>query len=119
MEPHVPASSCRLKVAIVAPSLRILGGQSIQADRLLAAWRDDPEVEAWLVPVNPLPPPALQRLVQVKYLRTLVTEALYVPLLIRELARAGVIFLFSARSRSSNRGGSRARQAGHSELSQR
>jgi glycosyltransferase involved in cell wall biosynthesis len=76
--------------------LRILGGQSIQADRLLAAWRDDPEVEAWLVPVNPLPPPALQRLVQVKYLRTLVTEALYVPLLIRELARAEVVHVFSA-----------------------
>ena len=52
------AMSDRLKVAFVAPSLRILGGQAVQADRLLSAWRDDPDVDAWLVPVNPEPPRA-------------------------------------------------------------
>ena len=31
----------RLRVAFVAPSLAILGGQAVQADRLLHAWRDD------------------------------------------------------------------------------
>ena len=37
-----------LRVAFVAPSLGILGGQAVQADRLLQAWKDDPDVAAWL-----------------------------------------------------------------------
>src|SRR5438093_10041919 len=86
----------RLKVAVVAPSLRILGGQSVQADRLLRAWRDDPDVDAWLVPVNPLPPRPFRFALNVKYLRTIVTELTYVPLLARELARADVVHVFSA-----------------------
>ena len=48
-----------LRVALVAPSIGILGGQAVQADRLLRAWQDDPDVEAWLVPINPVPPGAL------------------------------------------------------------
>jgi len=85
-----------MKVALVAPSLRILGGQAVQADRLLSAWHEDPDVSAWLVPVNPLPPRPLRFLLRVKYLRTLVTEATYLPLLFRELRRADVVHVFSA-----------------------
>src|SRR5919109_1148395 len=58
----------RLKVAVVAPSLRILGGQAVQADRLLRAWDNDPDVDAWLVPVNPLPPRFLRFALGIKYL---------------------------------------------------
>jgi glycosyltransferase involved in cell wall biosynthesis len=86
----------KLRVAIVAPSLRILGGQAVQADRLLRSWHDDPDVEAWLVPHNPLPPRFLRRALDVKYLRTIVTEGTYGPLLVRELARADVVHVFSA-----------------------
>jgi glycosyltransferase involved in cell wall biosynthesis len=86
----------RLRVAFVAPSLRILGGQAVQAERLLQAWRGDPDVEAWLVPVNPLPPAAFQFTLRVKYLRTAATEMIYVPLLVRQLARADVVHIFSA-----------------------
>jgi len=86
----------RLRIAFVAPSLRILGGQAVQADRLLAAWRDDPDIEAWLVPVNPLPPRPLRGALRVKYLRTIVNEATYLPLLVRELAQADVVHVFSA-----------------------
>ena len=92
---HVAISS-RIKVAIVAPSLRILGGQAVQADRLLQAWRNDPDVDAWLVPVNPIPPAPLRPLLRVKYLRTLITELTYIPLLFTELARAHVVHVFSA-----------------------
>ena len=45
-----------LRVAIVAASLRILGGQAVQAQRLLDAWQGDQSVKAWLVPINPVPP---------------------------------------------------------------
>src|SRR3954463_14942439 len=86
----------KLKVAIVAPSLRILGGQAVQADRLLTAWRSDPDVDAWLVPVNPIPAGPLRFATRIKYVRTLVTELIYFPLLIRELSRADVVHVFSA-----------------------
>jgi glycosyltransferase involved in cell wall biosynthesis len=86
----------RLKVAFVAPSLDILGGQAVQADRLLGAWKDDPDVHAWLVPVNPLPPRGLRWALQVKFARTVVTELTYVPRLVRELSRADVVHVFSA-----------------------
>ena len=88
--------SARLRVAFVAPSLGILGGQAVQADRLLHAWQGDPDVEAWLVPVNPLPPGPLRLATRVKYLRTLATELTYLPLLIHELSRADVAHVFSA-----------------------
>jgi len=86
----------RLRVAFVAPSLGILGGQAVQADRLLAAWRGDADVDAWLIPVNPRPPAPVQFATRVKYLRTVVTEATYVPLLMRELRRADVAHVFAA-----------------------
>ena len=86
----------RIKVAFVAPSLRILGGQAVQADRLLSAWKNDPDIDAWLVPVNPLPPRPLRFAQDVKYLRTVVNELVYLPLLVRELARADVVHVFSA-----------------------
>lgn len=85
-----------VRVAIVAPSLAILGGQSVQAGQLLQAWATDPEVTAWLVPTNPAPPRALRRLARVKYLRTLITQTGYWPLLWRELRGADVAHVFSA-----------------------
>jgi L-malate glycosyltransferase len=89
-------SVARLRVAIVAPSLGILGGQAVQADRLLREWQNDPDVDAWLVPVNPVPPRPLRWTTRVKYVRTLVTELVYGPLLVRELSRADVVHVFSA-----------------------
>src|SRR3954463_187799 len=86
----------RVRVAIVAPSLQILGGQAVQADRLIKSWRDDPDVDAWLVPVNPTPPAGLRWVTRIKYLRTVVTQLTYWPLLVRDLARADVVHVFSA-----------------------
>ena len=85
-----------IRVAIVAASLRILGGQAVQAQRLLDKWRDDPDVEAWLVPINPVPPPPFRALLAVKFLRTIVTQMFYWPRLVREIRRADVVHVFSA-----------------------
>ena len=85
-----------LNVAIVAPSLRILGGQAVQADRLLRAWTGDPDVRAWLVPVNPIPAGPFRHLLRLKYVRTLATQLTYWPLLVRELRHADVVHVFSA-----------------------
>ena len=86
----------RLKVAIVAPSMDILGGQAVQAQRLLSAWSNDSEVEATLVPINPRPPGVLGHLTRVKFLRTVATQATYWPLLLRHLRKADVVHVFSA-----------------------
>ena len=86
----------RIRVAIVAASLRILGGQAVQAQRLLDGWRADPDVHAWLVPINPVPAPPFDRLLKVRYVRTLVTQLWYWPLLLRELRKADVVHVFSA-----------------------
>ena len=88
--------SRHLRIALVAPSMDILGGQAVQADRLLRAWRGDPDVLAWLVPINPMPPGILRRAVTIKYLRTVATQVFYWPLLLRELRRADVVHVFSA-----------------------
>jgi L-malate glycosyltransferase len=85
-----------LRVALIAPSLRGFGGQAVQADRLLRAWRDDGDVEAWLVPINPMPPGPAAYLTRIKYARTIVTQLVYWPLLLRELRRADVVHVFSA-----------------------
>src|SRR6266576_1993372 len=86
----------RIRVAIVAPSMKILGGQAVQADRLIRAWSDDPEIAAWLVPVNPTPPGPLGHAIDVKYVRTVATQLVYWPSLFRQLWRADVVHVFSA-----------------------
>lgn len=91
-----PTSPRRLRVAIVVASLRILGGQAVQASRLLNGWENDADVDAWIVPINPTPPKPFDRLLQIKYVRTIVTQLCYWPLLIRELRRADVVHVFSA-----------------------
>ena len=90
------ASSKRLNIAIVAPSMGILGGQAVQAGRLIAAWNGDTDVHAWLVPINPEPPGPFRFAARVKYLRTVVTQLMYWPLLLRELRRADIVHVFSA-----------------------
>jgi hypothetical protein len=93
MQDTLPAP---LRIAIVVASLRIVGGQSVQAQRLVAGWRGSSSVDAWIVPINPVPPPPFDRLLRVKYLRTVITQLWYWPLLLRELRRADVVHAFSA-----------------------
>src|ERR1043166_3777189 len=86
----------RLRIAIVVASLRILGGQAVQAQRLIDRWQGDPSVDAWVVPIDPIPPAPFDRLLRIKYVRTLVTQVFYWPLLFRELRKADVVHAFSA-----------------------
>jgi glycosyltransferase involved in cell wall biosynthesis len=86
----------KLRVALVAPSLHILGGQAVQADELLRAWSGDPDIEAWLVPVNPQLTGLLRPVSRIPYVRTILTQLKYWPLLFRELRRADLVHAFSA-----------------------
>src|SRR5437773_12095019 len=85
-----------LRVLIVAPSLEILGGQSVQAARLLARLREEPSIDVSFLPVNPKLPGPLRRLQEIKYLRTVLTSLLYCALLLARVHRYEVIHIFSA-----------------------
>lgn len=83
-----------LRIAIVAPSLDILGGQGIAARDLTDALQRD-GYEVLFVAVNPRFPRGLRWLRRVPVLRTLFNQLLYCCSLVR-LRRADVVHVFSA-----------------------
>src|SRR5215813_13840969 len=82
------------RIAIVAPSLAIVGGQGVQAHQLSLELRNAGYCAA-LVPINPVFPRALRRVRRVPWARTLLNESLYIPSLLR-LRAADVVHVFSA-----------------------
>jgi glycosyltransferase involved in cell wall biosynthesis len=90
------ASKSPTRVTIVAPSLRYVGGQSVQADLLLRHWQNDPEVQAQLVMIDPPFPRGLKWIEKIPGLRTLVREPLYARELWRGLAESDIAHIFSA-----------------------
>ena len=89
-------SSKALRVLIVAPSFGILGGQSVQAARLLDHLRDEPSLQVDFLPINPRLPGILGKLQRLKYVRTLLTSIAYVLSLLVQVRRYDVIHVFSA-----------------------
>jgi len=85
-----------IRVAFVAPSLRYVGGQSVQADLLMRSWRDDPDVAASFIAVDPRFPLGLRWAEQVPFLRTLLRAPLYLWALWRGLKHVDVAHIFSA-----------------------
>ncbi len=85
-----------LKIAIVAASSRYVGGQSVQAELLLQNWRNDPDVEAQLIPIDPVFPPGLRWVDRIPLLRTILREPMYLWALWRGLKDADIAHIFSA-----------------------
>ena len=86
----------RLRVAIVAPSSRWIGGQGVQANLLLRSWQDDPDVEARLIPIDPQLPRWIAWVEAIPYLRTVIREPFYVTKLWQEIKTAEIVHIFSA-----------------------
>ncbi len=84
------------RICIVVASLDILGGQAIQALRLLEGLREEPAIEVELLPINPRLPRPLRWLQRIKYVRTLVTSIAYIGSLLIRLPRFDVVHVFSA-----------------------
>jgi glycosyltransferase involved in cell wall biosynthesis len=82
------------RIAMVAPSLDILGGQGVQAQALAEGLRRD-RWDVSLIPINPDFPAGLRWLRGFPYARTLLNEALYLPSL-RRLRDADTVHVFSA-----------------------
>jgi L-malate glycosyltransferase len=85
-----------LRILMVAPSFDILGGQSVQASRLLERLRQEPSLEVGFLAINPRLPGPLASLQQIKYVRTFVTSLLYVANLFVQIPKYDVIHVFSA-----------------------
>jgi glycosyltransferase involved in cell wall biosynthesis len=82
------------RIAIVAPSLDILGGQGIQARDLADALERD-GLDILFLPVNPRFPRGLRWLRRIPILRTLLNQLLYA-LTLPRLRRVDVVHVFSA-----------------------
>ncbi len=84
----------RATIALIAPSMEILGGQAVQAQALLHGLRAE-GYEVQFIPTNPIFPSGLRWLRRYRYVRTVVNEALHLPALLR-LRQADVVHVFSA-----------------------
>jgi L-malate glycosyltransferase len=89
-------SSVPRRVAIVAASLRYVGGQSVQAELLLRNWQNDPDVRVQFVPIDPNFPRGLRWLDRIPLLRTVIREPIYLMALWRGLKNVDIAHVFSA-----------------------
>lgn len=84
----------RPRIAMVAPSLGVLGGQAVQAKVLADHLRAD-GYGVELVPINPPFPRGAGWLKRLRFIRTVANEGLYLPTL-RRLRSADVVHVLSA-----------------------
>ncbi len=80
----------KIKIALVAPSMQIVGGQSIQANRLREVFEADAQIEIDFIPTDP--PNIFQN---IKYLRTIFTSLKFWRLLLIKVPRADLVHVFS------------------------
>ena len=82
------------RVALIAASLEILGGQGVQARALIAGLEKDGHTVRF-IPINPAFPRGLRWLRRIRYLRTILNQILYLPSLVA-LRHVDVAHVFSA-----------------------
>jgi len=85
-----------IRVLLVAPSLDIVGGQAVQASRLLELLQTDPSIQVEFLPINPRLPGPLRSLQKIKYLRTVVTSGTFLCKLLLKAWRFDILHSFSA-----------------------
>src|SRR5580698_10323326 len=86
----------RLRVVIVAPSLRYIGGQSAQADLLLRLWQNDADIAISFLAVDPRFLRVLAWVERIPGLRTILREPIYFWHLWRGLRDVDIAHIFSA-----------------------
>ena len=94
--PSAAARKQRIRVAVVSPSARYVGGQSVQAEVLLRYWQGDPAIAARFIPIDPPLPRPLAWVERIPFLRTFIREPMYLVSLWRGLRDAEIAHVFSA-----------------------
>ncbi|MBC7842753.1 MAG: glycosyltransferase family 4 protein [Gemmatimonadaceae bacterium] len=84
------------RVLIVGPSLRYLGGQAVQAERLMKGLRTIDGLEIEYLVVDPVLPKPLAWLQRISLVRTVATTVAYVWSLLRRVPKADTVHAFSA-----------------------
>jgi glycosyltransferase involved in cell wall biosynthesis len=82
-----------LRVLLIAPSLDIVGGHSVQANRLLAFFRKIPWLEVKFQPINARLPRPLE---SIRFLRTILRSLIYVPSVLRRAWGIDIFHVFTA-----------------------
>jgi glycosyltransferase involved in cell wall biosynthesis len=85
-----------IRVLIVAPSLRILGGQAVSAAQLMDGLRGEEGILPEFLTVNPRLPGVLSVLQSIKYVRTIATSLVYFGSLLLRVRSFQVVHVFSA-----------------------
>lgn len=83
----------KIKVLIIAPSAPLVGGQAVQARRIVNNFADETRLHVRLQPNNPQWFPRLQR---IKFVRTVLTALVYLIELLARVPRYDIIHVFSA-----------------------
>ena len=94
--PLVETSNEPIRLLIVAPSLRILGGQAVQANSLLEHLRREPAFQVSFLAHNPRLPFPFRTLQSIKYVRTIVTSLVYCITLFLQIPKHDIVHVFSA-----------------------
>jgi glycosyltransferase involved in cell wall biosynthesis len=89
------AAEDKIRILIVAPSLRFVGGQAVQARRLTDRLSEESWADVSLLVVDPTLPGPLRQLQRIKYVRTVMTSIAYVYSLLRTIPRFDVVHAFS------------------------
>lgn len=90
------APDCAISVLLIGPSLDILGGQAVQATRLMSVLGAVPGLRMTFFPINPRPPKALLWVRRIPYLRTLLTFITYTTRLAFTAPKHDILHIFSA-----------------------
>jgi glycosyltransferase involved in cell wall biosynthesis len=83
----------KLRVLLIAPSLDIVGGQAVQASRLLAALQKIPTLEVQFQPINARLPRPLE---SIRFLRTILRLLIYYPAVLARTLSSDVLHVFTA-----------------------
>ncbi len=84
------------RVLIVGPSLRYLGGQAVQAERLMKGLRTIDGLEIEYLVVDPVLPAPLAWLQRMTFVRTVATSVAYLWSLLQRVPKADTVHAFSA-----------------------
>ena len=85
-----------LRVLIIAPSLEMLGGQSIQAANLLHHFERESQLETGFLPINPRLSGIFGKLQKIAYVRTILTSLAYCFSLLFTIPKYDLIHIYSA-----------------------
>ena len=92
---HEPTAA-PIRVLLFGPANEILGGQSVQAQRLMKLLGSVADIEMRFQAINPAFPPGFRWVKRIPFARTAMTMLCYVPQVLARAASADILHIFTA-----------------------